>query len=118
MKLLPILFLALLSVLYAAEEQSELFCNSTFPPFASRGKHCRQRKVDSEKYCCYVKGKVRDNPYVNYLDGCMSLYKREVDNDAIDEFMANMKKAGYVISVDCISSYLTFSSILLLIILI
>ena len=101
-----------------AEEQKELYCNSDLFPFATSGKDCQQRKVEADRYCCYIKGQVRESPYIKELNGCIRLYKREVDNDEINAYMRNMKNAGYDISIDCISSYLSISSLLLLFMLI
>ena len=118
MKFSPIIFLALITLLSAAEEQKELYCNSDLFPFATSGKDCQQRKVEADSYCCYIKGQVRESPYIKELNGCIRLYKREVDNDEINAYMRNMKNAGYDISIDCISSYLSISSLLLLFMLI
>ena len=116
MKFYSILLLTLLVCTYAIEEaqQSDLKCEASKSPFASSAKDCNKRIVDSDKYCCYVKGNVHDGYYIEELNGCVKIQKTKVDNDAFTSYMDELKSKGYEISIDCISSYLSVSLLLLL----
>ncbi len=116
MKFYSILLLTLLVCIYAVEklEQSDLDCNSGQSPFASSAKDCNKRKVDSDSYCCYVKGKEYESSFIHDVDGCMKISKINIDNDAVTSYIERIKHEGYIISIDCISSYLSVSLLLLL----
>ena len=116
MKFYSILLLTILVCIYAIEEaqQSDLKCESGKSPFASSAKDCNKRKVDSDKYCCYIKGKEHDSAFVYKINGCIEILKEKVDNNAITSYMEELKSKGSEISIDCISSYLSVSLLLLL----
>ena len=116
MKFYSVLLLTLLVCIYAVEklEQSDLDCNSGQSPFASSAKDCNKRKVDSDYYCCYVKGKQHKNSIIHNMNGCIKIFKENVDDYAIIGYMDELIFNGYEISLDCISSYLSVSLLLLL----
>ena len=116
MKFYSILVLTLLVCIYTAEEgqQSDLNCDSSKTPFASSGKDCNMRKVNSDRYCCYIKGRVHSTYYIYELNGCTEINKKNIDNHAFTSYMDYLKSKGYEISLDCISSYLSVSLLLLI----
>ena len=116
MKFYSILVLTLLVCIYTAEEgqQSDLNCDSSKTPFASSSKDCNMRKVNADYYCCYIKGSVHNTYFIHKLDGCVPINKKNIDNHAFTSYMEDLKSKGYEISLDCISSYLSVSLLLLI----
>ena len=116
MKFYSILLLTLLVCIYAVEErqQSDLECESHLTPYASSAKDCNKRKVGSNRYCCYIKGIEHENAIVYKINGCKEISKRKVDNNNITSYMEELKLEGFEVSLDCISSYLSVSLLILL----
>ena len=117
MKFYSILLLTLLVYIYAAEEeekQYDLKCESSGTPLPSNGKDCNMRQVNSGYICCYMKGIFHDNYYIVDVDGCTLIPKMNIKDDAFNYYMADLKHSGYEVSLDCISSYLSVSLLLLL----
>ncbi len=116
MKFYSILLLTLLICIYTVEEkqQSDLKCKSSEPPYPSSAKDCNKRKVDPDNYCCYIKGEVHDGYYIKDVNGCLPIEKKNIDNNNITSTMEKLKLEGFEGSLDCISSYLSISLLLLL----
>ena len=116
MKFYSILLLTLLVCIYAIEErqQSDLKCRTREPPYPSSAKDCNKRKVDPDDYCCYIKGEEHDAYYIEDVNGCIPIAKKYIDNNNITNYMEQLKLNGFEGSLDCISSYLSVSLLLLL----
>ena len=66
---------------------------------------CMNREHDNDKYCCYIKGVMRDKYELRNVDGCYEIEKKKVDNNAITDYLAKYKSYGSKFSLDCYSPY-------------
>jgi len=115
MKIFIIIYLCMLSFSLSVQEYD---CEETKAPNPSGAKDCNARKVDSNKLCCYIKGKMRKNYFIQEVDGCYEVEKKEIENDGIKQYLETYKSYGSKFSLDCVSSYIKISFILILFILI
>ena len=115
MKIFIIIYLCMLSFSLSVQEYD---CEETKAPNPSGAKDCNARKVDSNKLCCYIKGKMRKNYFIQEVDGCYEVEKKEIENDGIKQYLETYKSYGSKFSLDCFSSYIKISFILILFILI
>ena len=115
MKVFLVICLCMISFSLSAEEIS---CEQSDAPNPSGAKDCNSRKVNSDRYCCYIKGKMRNYFIIYDVDGCISMKKSDIDNGKITEYLDKQKSYGSKFSLDCISSYIKNSFILILFILI
>ena len=79
---------------------------------------CKNRAVDEDKYCCFIKVKMRKKYIINEVRGCYEIEKRKVDNGAITDYLKKEKEYGNDYSLDCISSFTKIGYLLILFILI
>jgi len=115
MKTFLIICLCMISFSLSVEE---IDCEETKAPNPSGAKDCNARKVDSNKLCCYIKGKMRKGYFIQEVDGCYEVEKKEIENDRIKQYLETYKSYGSKFSLDCVSSYIKISFILILFILI
>ena len=79
MKIFIIIYLCMLSFSLSVQEYD---CEETKAPNPSGAKDCNARKVDSNKLCCYIKGKMRKGYYIQEVDGCYEVDKKEIENNS------------------------------------
>lgn len=75
---------------------------------------CKIREHGNDKYCCYIKGKMRKGFYIYNVDGCIEMDKIDIDNDAIEKYMEQQENYGSKFSLDCSTSYLSLGLLSLL----
>ena len=115
MKIFLIICLCLLSFSLSIQD---IDCEETKAPNPSGAKDCNSRKTDSNKVCCYIKGKMRKSYIIQEVDGCMEVKKEEIENGKITQFLDTYKSYGSKFSLECLSSYIKISFILILFLLI
>ena len=115
MKAFLIICLSMISFSMSAKE---INCEDDETSNPSGAKDCNSRKVDSNKFCCYIKGKMRKKYIIQEVDGCMEVEKKKIDNGQIKQYLDTYKSYGSKFSLDCLSSYIKISFILILFILI
>ena len=116
MKIFLVICLSMLSFSLSVEDIS---CEETKAPNPSGAKDCNSRKVSNEdRYCCYIKGKMRDKYVIQEVDGCIEVKKEKIDNGQITQYLGTYKSYGSKFSLDCLSSYIKISFILILFLLI
>ena len=77
-------------------------------------KDCNERNVNSDEYCCYIKGSKRKKYIIQEVKGCIKMNKKNVDNGAITQFLEKEKEYGNDYSLDCNSSYITIGFLIIL----
>ena len=75
---------------------------------------CNERNVNSDEYCCYIKGTMRNKYVINQVKGCIKMKKKNVDNGAITKYLEQEKDDGNDYSLDCNSSYTTIGFLIIL----
>ena len=116
MKLLLAICLCILSLSLSIED---IDCEEDKAPNPSGAKDCNSRKTSNdEKICCYIKGKMRDKYVIQEVDGCIEVKKDKIYNGQITQYLETYKSYGSKFSLDCFSSYIKNSFILILILLI
>ena len=111
---MKLFFVICLSVLALSLSAEEIECEQTKAPNPTKAEDCKNRKTDNGKLCCYIKGKMRDKYYLHEVNGCYEIDEKEVLNDKIKSFLEKQQSYGSKFSLDCISSYIKISSLLLL----
>jgi len=118
-KQMKVFFVICLCMISFSLSVEEIDCEETKAPNPSGAKDCNARKTsNTDRVCCYIKGKMRNKYVIQEVDGCMEVKKEKIENDQITQFLETYKSYGSKFSLDCFSSYIKTSLLLILILLI
>ena len=114
------LFLAIcLCMLSFSLSIQDINCEDDKVPNPSGAKDCNSRKTNNDdRICCYIKGKMRDKYVIQEVDGCIEVKREKIENGQITQYLETYKSYGSKFSLDCFSSYIKTSFVLILILLI
>ena len=114
MKLLPIILI----ISFICYSISATRCEDKDAKDPSNAKECNERSVDTDEYCCYIKGELKMGYLIQKVRGCIRTKKKEIDNGAIEKNLKEAKESGSDFSLDCNSSYITIGFLIILFLLV
>ena len=114
MKLLPIILI----ISFICYSISATACEAYDAKDPSNAKECHERSVDTDHYCCYIKGELKSGYLIEKVRGCIRMKKKDIDDGAIEKLLKEEKERGSDFSLDCNSSYITIGFLIILFLLV